>query len=72
MAECGDVLLMLIYLTLKVSHCINCHDCYFKMHWDTFEQDHYSIVGWDGGCRVGEVRAGTTSPIPDHKGFTLQ
>ena len=26
----------------------------------------------DGGCRVGEVRAGTTSPMPDHKGFKLQ
>ena len=30
------------------------------MHWDTFKQD--STVGGDGGCRVGEVRAGTTSP----------
>ena len=29
---------------------------------------HYSAVGGDGGCRVGEVRAGTTSPIPDHEG----
>ena len=28
--------------------------------------------GEDGGCRVGEVRAGTTSPMPDHKGFKLQ
>ena len=28
---------------------------------------------WEGmgGCRVGEVRAGTISPIPDHKGFKL-
>ena len=26
----------------------------------------------DGGCRVGEVRAGTTSPMPNHKGFKLQ
>ena len=25
-----------------------------------------------GGCRVGDVRAGTTSPMPDHKGFKLQ
>ena len=25
-----------------------------------------------GRCRVGEVRAGTTSPMPDHKGFKLQ
>ena len=26
---------------------------------------------WEGmgGCRVGEAQAGTTSPMPDHKGF---
>ena len=42
------------------------------MHWDTYKQDNYSTVGGDGGCRVGEVRAGTTSPMPDHKGFMLQ
>ena len=42
------------------------------MHWDIFKQDNYSTVGGDGGCRVGEVRAGTTSPMPDHKGFKLQ
>ena len=33
---------------------------------------HRWTVGGDGGCRVGEVRAGTTSPMPDHKGFKLQ
>ena len=29
---------------------------------------------WEGmgGCRVGKVRAGTTSPMPDYKGFQLQ
>ena len=31
---------------------------------------------WEGMgdvmCNVGEVRAGTTSPMPDHKGFKLQ
>ena len=42
------------------------------MHWDTYKQDNYSTVEGDGGCRVGEVRAGTTSPMPDHKGFKLQ
>ena len=27
---------------------------------------------WEGmGDGVGEVRAGTTSPMPDHKGFKL-
>ena len=42
------------------------------MHWDTFKQDNYSTVEGDGGCRIGEVRAGTTSPLPDHKGFKVQ
>ena len=42
------------------------------MHWDTYKQDNYSTVAGDGGCRVGEVRASTTSSIPDHKGFKLQ
>ena len=41
------------------------------MHRDTCKQDDYSIVEGDGGCRVGEVRAGTTSPMPDHKGIKL-
>ena len=39
------------------------------MHWDTFKQDNDSTVGGDGGCRVGEVQAGTTSLMPDHKDF---
>ena len=39
------------------------------MHWDTFKQDNYSTLGGEGGCRVGEVRASTTSPKPNHKGF---
>ena len=47
------------------------------LHWDTFKQDNYSTVGGDGGCRVGEVRAGTTPPpppppMPYHKGSKLQ
>ena len=33
---------------------------------------NWCTVGGDGGCRVGEVRAGTTSPMLDHKGFNLQ
>ena len=40
------------------------------MHWDTFKQDNYNTAG--GRCRVGEVQAGTTSPMPNHKGFKLQ
>ena len=42
------------------------------MHWDTLKQANYSIVRGDGGSRVGEVRAGTTSPMPEHKDFMLQ
>ena len=34
--------------------------------------DNYSTVRGDGGGRVGKVRAGTTSPMPEHKGFKLQ
>ena len=34
--------------------------------------DNWCTVGGDGGCRVGEVWASTTSPMPDHKGFKLQ
>ena len=34
--------------------------------------DNWCTVGGDGGCRIGKVRADTTSPMPDHKGFKLQ
>ena len=39
------------------------------MHCDTLKQDNDSTVRGDGGSRVGEVRAFTTSPMPEHKGF---
>ena len=39
------------------------------MHWNTFKQDNDNTVGGDGECRVGEVRAGTSSLIPNHNGF---
>ena len=42
------------------------------MDWDTFKRGNHSTVGGDGGCRSREVRAGTTSPMPDHKAFKLQ
>ena len=42
------------------------------MHCDTLKQDSDCTVRGDGGSRVGEVRAGTTSPMPEHKGFKLQ
>ena len=35
-------------------------------------RDNWCTVGGNGECRVGEVRAGTTSPLPDHKGLKLQ
>ena len=34
------------------------------MHCNTLKQDNDSTVRGDGGGRVGEVRAGTTSPMP--------
>ena len=37
-----------------------------------FETGNYSTVRGDGGSRAGKVRAGTTSPMPEHKGFMLQ
>ena len=42
------------------------------MHWDSFKQDNYSTVGGAGGCRVGQVQGGTTSTMPDLKGFKQQ
>ena len=45
---------------------------YTRLHSYSASHDNLCTVGGDGGCRVGEVRAGTTSPIPDHKGFELQ
>ena len=33
---------------------------------------NWCTVGGDRVCRAGEVLAGTTSPMPDHKGFKLQ
>ena len=42
------------------------------MHCDTLKQDDDSTVRGYGGSRVGEVQAGTTSPMPEHKGFKLQ
>ena len=42
------------------------------MHWDTLKQGNCSTVRGDGGSKGNEVRAGTTSPMPEHKGFMLQ
>ena len=42
------------------------------MHCDTLKQDNDSTVRGDGESRVDEVRAGTTSPMPEQKGFMLQ
>ena len=42
------------------------------MHWDTLKQGNHSTVRGDGGSRVGEVRAGTTSPMPEHQSPLVQ
>ena len=42
------------------------------MHWDSLKQDNYRTVRGDGEGRVGEVRAGTTSPMPEHNDLKLQ
>ena len=39
---------------------------------ESTSHDNWCTVWGNGGCRVGEIRAGTTSPMPDHKGFKLQ
>ena len=45
---------------------------YILMHWDAFKQDNYSALREYEGCRVDEVRAGTSFPMPNHKSFKLQ
>ena len=44
------------------------------MHWHTFKEENNSTGGGDGD--VGSARyepvTGTTSPMPDHKGFMLK
>ena len=44
----------------------------YTVNSESASRDNWCTVGGDGGCRVGEVQAGTTSPMPDHKGFKLQ
>ena len=39
---------------------------------ETLLNGNYSTVRGDGESRVDEVRASTTSPMPEHKGFMLQ
>ena len=47
-------------------------DYNWKINSYSASRNNWCTVGGDGGCTVGEVRAGTTSPMPDHKGFNLQ
>ena len=56
-------------LTLS-SLCIHAHISILNSY--SASHDNWCTVSGNGGCRVGEVRAGTTSPMPDHKGFKLQ
>ena len=39
-------------------------DLSFQINSYSASRDNCCTVGGDGGCRVGEVRAGTTSPCP--------
>ena len=39
------------------------------MHCNTLKPDNDSTVRGDGGSRVGEVRAGNTSTMAEHKGI---
>ena len=52
--------------------CIQFVKLYVLINSYSASHNNRCTVGGDGGCRVGEVRAGTTSPMPDHKGFKLQ
>ena len=49
-----------------------CHRWVTCFNSNSASRDNWCTVGGNGGCRVGEVRSGTTSPMPDHKGFKLQ
>ena len=63
-----------LFIFQSVCHCVYLFQCQLRqlMHCDTLKQDNDSTVRGDGGSWVGEVRAGTTSPMPEHKGFKLQ
>ena len=56
--------------------CLICHNTWWvgfcSINSYRASRDNWCTVGEDGGCRVGEVQVGTTSPMPDHKGFKLQ
>ena len=45
------------------------HKRYKYLYAADFPTHLSNIVRGDGGSRVGEVRAGTTSPMPEHKGI---
>ena len=61
-----SVLFVLIALQYLVGFYI-----YIYVNSYSASRNNCCTVGGDRGCRVGEVRAGTTSPMPDHKGFKL-
>ena len=60
---CKHVYFVMLKFDLVRIHVLNSYSA---------SRDNWCTVGGDGGCRVGEVRADTTSPMPDHKGFKLQ
>ena len=63
-----------IAMQMKSQHDLKCRTSHvqYQLTLKSASRDNRCTVGGDGGCRVGEVRAGTTSPMPDHKGFKLR
>ena len=59
-------------LFTKISSCHNEKVVHLKVNSYSASHDNWCTVGENGGCSIGEVRAGTTSPMPNHKGFKLQ
>ena len=56
-----------IYIHFKLLKCQQVQ----LIHQNIFIQDGYSTVGGEGECRVGKIRAGTSSTMPNHKAFKL-
>ena len=52
------------WLFRPVSDLVHEADCLYRHSINSYSASHDNLctVGGDGGCRVGEVRAGTTSP----------
>ena len=72
MLMCSSVLITLLHTVLPVITSLGRDHGGITVNSYSASHDNWCTVGGNGGCRVGEVQAGTTSPMPDHKGFKLQ